>query len=253
MVIGAGHNGLVAANLLADAGWEVVVCEATPYAGGAVRSAEVTAPGYLSTCSPSFYPLAAASPVLQRLDLGAYGLRWTHAPAVLAHVFPDDRCAVLSRDRAQTARSLAEFHEADAQAWTELCEQWDAIGALVLDALFRPFPPVMATQRLVRRLGLGAALRLARLAALPVRRFGEETFRGAGGPMLLAGNALTPTCPRTAPAARSIGWLLTMVGQAQGFPVPEGGAGRLTDALVARLEARGGVVRLESPVRRGAG
>ena len=48
VVIGAGHNGLVAANLLADAGWQVLVCEATEYAGGAVRTAEVTAPGYLS-------------------------------------------------------------------------------------------------------------------------------------------------------------------------------------------------------------
>ena len=98
-----GHNGLVAANLLADAGWEVVVCEATPYAGGAVRSAEVTAPGYLSDLFSAFYPLSAASPVLQRLELESYGLRWSHAPAVLAHVFPDDRCAVLSRDRAVTA------------------------------------------------------------------------------------------------------------------------------------------------------
>ena len=127
--------------------------------------------------------------------------------------------------------------------------QWDAIGDLVLDALFRPFPPVMAAQRLVRRIGLGAALRLARLAALPVRRFGEETFRGAGGPMLLAGNALHADLSPDGAGSAVFGWLLTMVGQAQGFPVPEGGAGRLTDALVARLEARGGVVRLESPVQ----
>ena len=45
VVIGAGPNGLVAANLLADAGWDVVVLEAQPEPGGAVRSAEVTAPG----------------------------------------------------------------------------------------------------------------------------------------------------------------------------------------------------------------
>ena len=39
VVVGAGHNGLVAANLLADAGWDVVVLEATGTVGGAVRSA----------------------------------------------------------------------------------------------------------------------------------------------------------------------------------------------------------------------
>jgi phytoene dehydrogenase-like protein len=250
VVIGAGHNGLVAANLLADAGWEVVVCEATPYAGGAVRSAEVTAPGYLSDLFSAFYPLAAASPVLQRLELGAYGLSWTHAPDVLAHVFPDDRSVVLSRDRARTAHSVASFHEADAAAWIALCDQWDEIEALVLEALFRPFPPVLAAGRLVRRLGLGPALRLARLAALPVRRFGEETFRGAGAPMLLAGNALHADLSPDAAGSAVYGWLLTMLGQTQGFPVPEGGAGRLTDALVARLQARGGLVRLDSAVRR---
>lgn len=250
VVIGAGHNGLVAANLLADAGWEVVVCEATHEAGGAVRSAEVTAPGYLSDLFSAFYPLSSASPVLKGLELASYGLRWSHAPSVLAHVFPDDRCAVLSRDRRCTARSLARFQEADEAAWLALCEQWDEIESLVLDALFRPFPPVMATQRLVRRIGLGAALRLARLAALPVRRFGEETFRGAGGPMLLAGNALHADLSPDAAGSAVYGWLLTMLGQTQGFPVPQGGSGRLTGALVARLQARGGCVRVDSPVRR---
>ena len=250
VVIGAGHNGLVAANLLADAGWEVVVCEATADAGGAVRSAEVTAPGYLSDLFSAFYPLSAASPVLKGLELASYGLRWSHAPSVLAHVFPDDRCAVLSRDRERTAQSLAGFHEDDAKAWLAVCEQWDDIESLVLDALFRPFPPVMATQRLVRHIGLGPALRLARLAALPVRRYGEETFRGEGGPILLAGNALHADLSPDAAGSAVYGWLLTMLGQTQGFPVPQGGSGRLTDALVARLQARGGCVRVDSAVRR---
>ncbi|MGH3715113.1 MAG: FAD-dependent oxidoreductase, partial [Micromonosporaceae bacterium] len=64
VVIGAGPNGLVAANLLADAGWDVTVLEAAALPGGAVRSAEVTAPGYLSDLCSAFYPLAAASPTL---------------------------------------------------------------------------------------------------------------------------------------------------------------------------------------------
>ena len=113
---------------------------------------------------------------------------------------------------------MAAFHDADEQAWLELCEQWDAIEDLVLDALFRPFPPVMPMQRLLRRIGLGSALRLARIAALPVRRFGEETFRGAGGPMLLAGNALHADLSPDAAGSAIYGWLLTMLGQTHGFP-----------------------------------
>ena len=41
VVIGAGPNGLVAANMLADRGWSVTVLEAAPEPGGAVRSAEL--------------------------------------------------------------------------------------------------------------------------------------------------------------------------------------------------------------------
>src|SRR3954451_103375 len=93
IIVGAGHNGLVAANLLADAGWDVVVLEATPHPGGAVRSGYVTAPGYLSDLFSSFYPLGYASPVMRELGLAAHGLRWTHSPDVLTHLLPDGRAA----------------------------------------------------------------------------------------------------------------------------------------------------------------
>src|SRR6478735_3881640 len=98
VVIGAGHNGLVAANLLADAGWDVLVVEASDHAGGAIHSDDSLHPGFVTDWYSSFYPLAAASPTLERLELERWGLKWTHAPDVLAHVFPDGRCAVLGRD-----------------------------------------------------------------------------------------------------------------------------------------------------------
>src|SRR5207302_9054535 len=103
VVIGAGPNGLVAANLLADAGWSVVVLEAADAPGGAVKTAEVTAPGFRNDLFSAFYPLAVASPVLRSLDLDRWGLRWSHAPAVLAHPTDDGRAAVLHRDPLETA------------------------------------------------------------------------------------------------------------------------------------------------------
>ena len=249
VIIGAGHNGLVAAILLADAGWEVVVCEATPYTGGAVRSAQVTAPGYLSDLFSAFYPLSAASPVLRRLDLESHGLTWAHAPAVLAHVMPDDRAAVLFRDAAATAESLSRFHDGDGEAFLALVRQWERIGDSVIDALFRPFPPIIPTQRLFRQLGVAELLRMARMAVLPVRRFGEEHFRGEGAPMLFAGNALHADLSPDGAGSALYGWLLTMLGHSQGFPVPVGGAGRLADSLVSRLTSVGGTIRLDAPVR----
>lgn len=80
VVIGAGPNGLVGANLLADAGWSVEVLEAQPEPGGAVRSDRGVHPDFVSDVCSSFYPLAAASPVIAGLELQRDGLRWEHAP-----------------------------------------------------------------------------------------------------------------------------------------------------------------------------
>src|SRR6187200_1117545 len=94
VVVGAGPNGLVAANALADAGWDVVLVEAASEVGGAVRSAEVAAPGFVTDLYSAFYPLAAASPVIRDLGLDRHGLVWRTAPDVLAHALPDGRAAV---------------------------------------------------------------------------------------------------------------------------------------------------------------
>lgn len=60
VVIGAGPNGLVAANLLADRGWDVVVLEAQDAPGGAAKSAELVEPGFVNDVFSAFYPLGVA-------------------------------------------------------------------------------------------------------------------------------------------------------------------------------------------------
>lgn len=243
VVIGAGPNGLVAANVLADEGWTVEVLEDRPEPGGAVSSDRGVHPDYVSDLCSSFYPLAAASPVLARLRLHEHGLRWSHAPSVLAHPLPDGRCAVLRRRAEDTAAGLDAFAAGDGAAWQELCGIWDRIGPDLLGTLFTPFPPVRAAARLAARLRGAGGLRLARTMLLPVRRMGEEEFRGEAGRLLLAGNALHADLAPEAAGSGGFGWLLSMLGQRYGFPVPTGGAGELTAALVRRLERRGGAVR----------
>jgi phytoene dehydrogenase-like protein len=250
VVIGAGHNGLVAANLLADAGWDVVVCEAQDRAGGAVATAEVTAPGFKTDLFSAFYPLAAASPVIRGLGLESFGLSWSRAPAVLAHVFPDGSSAALWQDAARTATALDSAHPGDGDAWLRITGEWDRIGDRVVEVLLRPFPPVRSITRLLARLGLDETLRLARMALQPVRRFGEENFTGPGAPMLFAGNALHADLPPDGAGSAVYGWLLTMLGHAHGYPVPVGGASALIDALVARLEKAGGSLHLRAAVQR---
>jgi phytoene dehydrogenase-like protein len=101
---------------------------------------------------------------------------------------------------------------------------------------------------LLRRLRAAGALRFARFMTTSVRRFSDERFQGEGAPLLLAGNALHTDLSPEAPGSSVFGWLLAMLGQHVGFPVPEGGAGQLTAALVNRLTARGGRVECSAPV-----
>jgi phytoene dehydrogenase-like protein len=250
VVIGAGPNGLVAANLLADAGWDVLVLEADDEPGGAVKSSEFVAPGFVNDRFSSFYPLGVASPVLRRLDLPAHGLQWTHAPTVLAHPLPDGRAAVMCRDLDATVASVGAFDSRDAEKWRATVEQWNAIGDDLIATLMAPFPPLRAGAGLARRLGPHEALRFARFGLMTVRRYAQEAFHGEGAALLIAGNALhTDLGPEQAGSA-IFGWLLAMLGQDVGYPVPVGGAGALTAAMVRRLASRGGRLHCGSPVDR---
>jgi phytoene dehydrogenase-like protein len=193
--------------------------------------------------------MAVASPVIRSLGLEAYGLRWVHAPAPLGHPRPDGTWALLHRDIDVTADLLEAAAPGDGAAWRALVRLWQLIGEQVVDALLSPFPPIRA--------GLRAAVRLPRVGGMSFVRsmLAPATaqlaqFGGDGPRLLLAGNACHADIPLDAPGSGFIGLLLTMLGQTVGFPVPVGGAGRLTAALYRRLEERGGQVVGNAPVRR---
>ena len=130
VVIGAGPNGLVAANLLADAGWRVLVLEAQPEPGGAVRSAELTHPGFVHDLCSAFYPLGVASPVMRALDLAPTGCGGGARRSCSRTPRADGRCAVLSTDVDETAASLDEFAAGDGDAWRELVREFRARRAI---------------------------------------------------------------------------------------------------------------------------
>jgi phytoene dehydrogenase-like protein len=248
VVIGSGPNGLVAANLLADAGWDVVVLEAQAEPGGAVRSGALTGrPGFTHDLFSAFYPLAAASPTIKALELERFGLVWRRSSLVVAHPTGEGESVVLSQDIDETAASFDRDHPGDGDAWRRFYGEWERIGDHAVRALLDPFPPVRASVGLAARLGRDLP-QFARFAMLPVRRMAEEHFGGRGAAMLLAGNALHADLAPETPLSGIFGWLLCCLGQQYGFPVPEGGAGQLTASLVRRLEHHGGRVQCNAEV-----
>lgn len=251
VVIGAGHHGLVAAAMLADAGWDVLVLEAQPEPGGAVRSAELT-PGYITDLFSSYYPMTVASPAIAALRLEDHGLRWSHAPAVVGHPRGggDDDPPIIYRDPARTAAEFARREPADGENWWRVVKLWERIKAPLLDAMLAPFPPVRPLLRLLAELGTSEAIRVARLLVQPANTMASELFAGEAPRVLLLGNAMHADAPPDAPISGAMGFLMTMLAQDCGWPVPVGGSGQLTAALVSRARSAGARIECNENVSR---
>lgn len=251
VVIGAGHHGLVAASMLADAGWDVLVLEAQPEPGGAVRSAELT-PGYITDLFSSYYPMTVASPAIAALQLEDHGLRWSHAPVVVGHPRSgaDEDPPMVYHDPARSAAEFARREPADGDNWWRLVELWERIKAPLLDAMLAPFPPVRPLMRLLARLGTAEALRVAHLLVQPANTMACELFDGEAPRVLLLGNAMHADVPPDAPISGAMGFLMTMLAQDCGWPVPVGGSGQLTAALVNRARSAGARIECNQNVSR---
>lgn len=250
MVIGAGPNGLVAANLLADAGWDILVLEAQSAAGGAVSSDQGVAEGFIHDACSSFYPLGIASPVLNALRLHDFGLRWAHAPAVLGSPVPDGDWTLLYRDLDATVEGLERACPGDGDAWREMFTTWQKIGPALVRTLLSPFPPIRGGLSLLRRISKAGGLDTVRMLLQPSASLTGSRFGNEGARLLVSGNAAHADVHPHGAGSGLFGWLLAMLGQDVGFPAVEGGAQRLTDALVARLASAGGTVRYGTEVTR---
>jgi len=248
VVIGSGPNGLVAANLLADAGWDVLVLESQDAAGGAVRSDDSVRDGFVHDTFSSFYPLAAVSPTIRALELERFGLSWAHAPAVCATPFHDGEWALMHRTPEATAAALEASCPGDGDAWLEMCAGWQRIGDRVIGALLSPFPPVRHGAGALPRLPAVGGLSFVQMMLSPARSLVDRRFNGRAAKMLLAGNAAHTDVSMDAPGSGLMGWLLAMVGQHLGYPVPVGGAGMLSGAMVRRFESLGGTLETSTQV-----
>src|SRR5437868_9224867 len=115
VVVGAGPNGLAAAIEMARAGRRVLLLEANETAGGAVRSAGITLPGFIHDLGSAIHPLAYASPFFCEIGLGdlsgrtkrtASAPEWVQPAAALAHPLDDGSAVLLKRSIEATAAGL---------------------------------------------------------------------------------------------------------------------------------------------------
>jgi phytoene dehydrogenase-like protein len=250
IVIGSGPNGLAAAIRLARADRQVLVLEASDRPGGAVRTEELTLPGFKHDTFSAVYPAAAASRVFASMPLADHGLRWVHPEACSAHPLPGGRAAVLFRDLDATAESLDALHRGDGRSWARFVgpylESFEAVRATMLSG----FPPVAGPFELTGSAGPLRALAFATMLPTSTVRLGRRLFKDEGSRAWLYGAAMHGDTPPHSPGGAIFSFYLNLLGHAVGWPSPKGGAGNLAVALVGYLESLGGEVRTSARVER---
>jgi phytoene dehydrogenase-like protein len=138
VVVGGGHNGLVAATYLARGGLKVAVLERRPMVGGACVTEELF-PGYrLSSCSYICHLLQET--VIRDLDLPRHGFEVFPLEPARFHPFPDGRHLVVWDDTARTAAEIERYSKRDAAAYPRWMALWERAAALLHPHFLAPAP-----------------------------------------------------------------------------------------------------------------
>ena len=198
--------------------------------GGAVRSAELTLPGFVHDPGSAIYPMGAGSPFFRSLELERYGLEWVKPEVAVAHPLEGGVAAALTGTVDETARGLGGDEGAYRRLMRPLVERW----AEIADEILQPLPHV---PRRPVALGEFGARALWPAEWVMGRWFKEERARA-----LFAGLAGHSFLPFGAMGSSAVAVALGMMGHAVGWPFPRWGAQALTNALVGCLEAAGGRV-----------
>ena len=248
VVVGSGINSLACAALLARGGWSVRVLEREDELGGAIRTAELTEPGYLHDVFSAWHPLWVGGAAHAELgeELAARGLEYLNTDHPSATLFPDGEAAFLLRSTDANVAELGEdwrgavesfFPNADLAFGVLGTELWSRDGfGLAL--------------RAYRRLGRRGAAEFVGDVLTSSRDWLTQTFSSERAHGLLA-----PWVLHTGlgPDAAGSGFMTQVIGvavQEGGMPIPRGGGARLVDALVRLIEDHGGTCETGRDVER---
>ncbi|WP_281406721.1 NAD(P)/FAD-dependent oxidoreductase [Aminobacter sp. MDW-2] len=251
IVVGGGHNGLVAAGYLAKAGLKVAVLEARHILGGPCGAIEFL-PGYRSAITNS--PGSFEPRILRDLDLEGHGLRFHRTDPNVVHVFPEG-CFIGWRDREAVATQLDAFAPGEAARYNSLLSRLEELGRHLGVSVFEPSRSLAevarhvpkAHERLFEQVFLGSLLELL-----------DENLRSEQAKALLGMVALNATLTPPSAPGTAIGLMMRPISLASspvleandprrtalrgstGLPI--GGMGAIIDALQSVLLAHGGEV-----------
>jgi phytoene dehydrogenase-like protein len=252
VVVGAGHNGLVAACYLAKAGLDVLVLERHETPGGmtATNPMAPEAPEHIINEASIHASLLRTTNIDQELELSArFGLRQRLVDPAHVHLGPDGESIAMWRDGARTAQEIRRFSARDARRWLELSNiiaRATAIGLPLMQTNpTRPEPRKVLEALKAIAAGRRELKEIVRWVSISQREAIEEYFEH---PMVRG--PLTVNLPFMHFDADLSGWALIYLGVLQkwGVAMFEGGTGAFPAALIRCLQAHGGRARCSAPV-----
>jgi phytoene dehydrogenase-like protein len=249
IIVGGGHNGLIAAAYLAKAGLQVEVLERRPIVGGACVTEEIHPGFHVSTLA---YVCGLLRPEIKEdLQLASFGLEERAYEPSLFHPFPDRRFLLYRNDPAWNQSQVARYSKADAAALPRYEEFWEGFGELLEPTLLAPPVPLADLAAFVSTPEAEEFLR--RILFMSIADVLDEYFESDEVKASLGTSAVAGTMagPRTPGTAFVLGHhTLTDIGGRKGvWGWPRGGMGGISEAIARSARHHGAVLRTGIEVR----
>lgn len=223
-VVGAGPNGLVAAAVLAQNGFDVQVFERNAHPGGAAASGSTLGEGTIVDLGAAAHPFAYGSPAFAHFDLAGHGLQWDFHDYPLAHPLDDGPSVFLHQSMDATSRQFP----ADRKIWRLLHGPLVRNPQAILENATSPLLGIPPHPVLMARFGLRSLP--------PAKLLASTAFRTRQAAALFAGSSAHSMLPLAHPFTSGFGVLFGSLGQSWGWPVARGGTGSIIDALLRVLD-----------------
>ncbi len=253
VVVGAGHNGLAAALVLAKSGLKVLVLESQAAAGGAAKSGELTRPGFIHDYYASNIGLFLGSALYREFgsEFMKAGFAIDVADQAYGSAFPDGRGLPIYTMAEATEESIRSFSERDVATWKSLVQEFQEVSPYLFPLLQLPIPSWAfgrALFRMGRKLGWVRTQELFSTLLKSPRQFVESRFESKEmQALLIPWGYHLDFAPDTAGGA-TFPFLESMADYVNGMAIAHGGISRLVDSMVSVLNSYGGKLLLNTEV-----